>query len=155
MPPAGGSRQDLVDSDENRLARWRLTLDFAWRHKMDEVIALSKACCGLTSDHDGNPAGRGVRVSSRLESRTERAFDELVAIEDAIARIDDGTYGMCASCRQAMPDEWLTGNPAVRYCPVCLLRRTSRREPDLPGTSRSARPRRALPKRGSGVRRLG
>jgi RNA polymerase-binding transcription factor DksA len=88
-------------------ARWRLALDSAWRRKVDEVIALSKASCGLTSDEDGSPAGRGVQVSSRLRARTERAYDELAAIEDAIARIDDGKYGICESCHQAMPDEWL------------------------------------------------
>lgn len=153
MPAAGPSLQDLVYSDGNRQVRWRLTLDSAWRRKMDEVIALSKVFCGLTSDDDGNPAGPGVRVSSRLEARTERAYDELVAIEDAIARINDGTYGICASCRQCMPDEWLAGNPAVRYCPDCFLRRTSRPEPDLPRTSPSASPGRVLPKQGSGVRR--
>jgi RNA polymerase-binding transcription factor DksA len=153
VPPAGPSLQDQVDSDGNRLVRWRLTLDSAWRRKMDEVIALSKVFCGLASDDDGNPAGPGVRASSRLEARTERAYDELVAIEDAIARIDDGTYGLCASCRQSMPDEWLADNPAVRYCPDCFLRRTSRQEPDLPGASPSASPRQARPKQGSGVRR--
>jgi DnaK suppressor protein len=153
VPPTGLSLRDPVDSDGKRPARWRLILDSAWRRKMDEVIALSKVFCGLTSNDDGNPARPGAWASSRLEARTERAYDELVAIEDAIARIDDGTYGMCASCRQSMPDEWLADNPAVRYCPDCFLRRTSRQEPDLPGTSPSAGPRRARPKQGSGVRR--
>jgi RNA polymerase-binding transcription factor DksA len=92
---------------------------------MDEVIALSKAFCGLTSDDPDSNPNRGVRVSSRLQARTERAYDELVAIEDAIARIDDGTYGMCASCDRVMPDEWLADKPEVRYCPDCALRRVS------------------------------
>jgi DnaK suppressor protein len=153
VPPAGPALQDLVDSDGNRLARWRLTLDSAWRRKMDEVIALSKVFCGLTSDDHANPASPAARASSRLEARTERAYDELVAIEDAIARIDDGTYGMCASCRQSMPDEWLADNPAVLYCPDCSRRPTSREKPDLPGTSPSAGPRPARQKQGSGVRR--
>lgn len=154
MPPAGPSLQDPVDSGGNRLARWRLTLDSAWRRKMDEVIALSKVFCGLTSDDDGNPARPGVLASSRLEARTERAYDDLVAIEDAIARIDDGTYGMCASCGQAMSDEWLAHKPAVRYCPACSLRRMSRQEPGLPDTSPSACVRGARAKHGPGVRRL-
>jgi DnaK suppressor protein len=142
-----------VDSVDDRLARTRPTLDTAWRRKMDEVIALSKAFCGLTSDDDGSPARPGVRASSRLEDRTERAYDELVAIEDAIARIDDGTYGMCASCDQVMSDEWLADKPAVRYCPDCFLRRVSEQEPELPEFSPSASAHRALSKQGPGVRR--
>ncbi len=141
-----------VDSVDDRLARSRFTLDTAWRRKMDEVIALSKAFCGLTSD-DGNPARPDVRASSRLEDRTERAYDELVAIEDAIARIDDGTYGMCASCDQAMSDEWLADKPAVRYCPDCFLRRVSRQEPELPDISPWVSVHRARAEQGPGVRR--
>jgi RNA polymerase-binding transcription factor len=123
LDPAEPNLRYLVHSIDERRARWRLALDSAWRRKMDEVIALSKAFCGLTSDDGGSPANRGVRVSSRLHARTECAYDELVAIEDAIARIDDGTYGMCASCNRIMSDEWLADKPEVRYCPDCALRR--------------------------------
>ena len=98
---------------------WRLALDRAWQRKMDEVIALSKACCGLTSDDDSRPADLGVRVSRRLQARTALAYDGLADIEDAIARIDAGTYGMCAGCDQAMCDEWLATRPERRYCPDC------------------------------------
>jgi DnaK suppressor protein len=151
-PVAEPTLRHPVDSVDDRLARLRLTLDTAWRRKMDEVIALSKAFCGLTSDDEGNPARPDVRASSRLEARTERAYDELAAIEDAIARIDDGTYGMCASCDRPMSEEWLADKPEVRYCPDCYLRRVSRQEPDLPGTSPSASVHRARAEQGPGVR---
>ncbi|HEY7325325.1 MAG TPA: hypothetical protein VH520_10925 [Streptosporangiaceae bacterium] len=152
-PAADPTLRSPVDSVDDHLARSRLILDTAWRRKMDEVIALSKAFCGLTSDDDGDPASRGVRASSRLAARTERAYDELVAIEDAIARVDDGTYGICASCDHAMPHEWLADKPAALYCPACFLLRMSRQEPDLPGTSPSDAVHRAQPKQGPGVRR--
>jgi len=106
--------------------QWRLALDSAWQRKIEVVIALSKACCGLTSEDDGSPVSRGVRVSSRLQARTERAYDELAAIEDAIDRIDHDKYGMCENCHQAMSDEWLANQPEVRYCPDCSLRRSLR-----------------------------
>jgi len=106
--------------------QWRLALDSAWQRKIEVVIALSKACCGLTSEDDGSPVSRGVRVSSRLQARTERAYDELAAIEDAIDRIDHDKYGMCENCHQAMSDDWLANQPEVRYCPDCSLRRSLR-----------------------------
>jgi DnaK suppressor protein len=99
----------------------KLALDSAWQRKIDEVITLSMATNGLTCDGEISLADQGVRVSSRLHARTERAYHEVAAIEEAIARIDAGTYGMCASCGQAMPDEWLADQPAALYCPDCSL----------------------------------
>jgi RNA polymerase-binding transcription factor DksA len=126
VPPAEPALRHRVDSVEDRRVRWRLALDSAWHCKIDEVIALSRACCRLTPDDNA------VRVSTRLQARTERAYDDLAAIEDALARIEDGTYGTCAGCDQAMSDEWLADRPEVRYCPDCALRRVSRPRPDSP-----------------------
>jgi DnaK suppressor protein len=108
----------------------KLALESAWQRKADEVITLSKAFGGRTLARDGSPDDRGVPVSSGLHARTEHAYDELAAIEDAIARIDDGTYGMCGGCGQAMPDEWLADKPEVRYCPDCSLRLVNCGQPD-------------------------
>jgi hypothetical protein len=88
----------LAQVTEDCRARWRLALDSAWERKIDEIIALSKASFGLTSDDDGNPAQGGLPVSSRLHARTERAYQELAAIEEDIARIEDGTYGPGRGC---------------------------------------------------------
>jgi len=122
VPPAEPTPGHLLDSVDDRRARWRLALNSAWQCKIDEVIALSKAFCGLTSEDRGSLADPSVRVLNRLQAKTERAYDELAAIEDAVARIDDGTYGLCASCHHAMSDEWLADKPEVLYCPDCSLR---------------------------------
>jgi hypothetical protein len=50
---------------------------------MDELIALSKACRGV-SDDDDEPLDCGVRSVRRLRARTARSYDELAAIEAAI-----------------------------------------------------------------------
>jgi RNA polymerase-binding transcription factor DksA len=129
VPPAWPTRRHPVDSAGDRQVRWRLALEAAWQRKIDEAIALSTALCDLTSDDEGGQAGPRTQVPGRLQARTERAYDELAAIEDAIARIDDGTYGACDGCDQAMSDDWLTGQPEVRYCPDCCLRRVSSQRP--------------------------
>jgi DNA-directed RNA polymerase subunit RPC12/RpoP len=125
VPPGEPTPGQMADSVENRGARWRLALDSAWHCKIDEVVALSKALCGLGSVDGDSPASQGDRALGRLETRTERAFDELAAIEDAAARIDGGTYGLCASCGQAMSDDWLADQPEVLDCPDCSLRQLS------------------------------
>jgi RNA polymerase-binding transcription factor len=119
VPRARPKRQHPADSVKDRRGAWRLALNSAWQRKIDEVIALAMASNGLTSDAEYGPARQDVRVSSRLQARTERAYHEVAAIEEAIARIDAGTYGMCAGCGQVMSDEWLADKPAAQYCPDC------------------------------------
>jgi len=40
---------------------------------------------------------------------------ELRDIDDALRRLDEGTYGVCAACGRAIPDERLEANPTARY----------------------------------------
>lgn len=42
--------------------------------------------------------------------------DELADVERALTRLDDGTYGRCETCGQALPDERLAVAPATRRC---------------------------------------
>ncbi len=48
---------------------------------------------------------------------------ELVEIEAALARIEDGTYGVCEVCGEAIASERLEAVPAARFCVVDELRR--------------------------------
>lgn len=112
------ARQQSAGSIENRRARWRLALESAWQRKVDEVIALTKAYPGPASDDDGSRASQGTQVS-RLRARTDRAYEDLAAIETAMSRVEDGTYGTCAGCNGVISDEWLGAKPEVRHCQDC------------------------------------
>jgi len=41
---------------------------------------------------------------------------ELDAVEHALERLDDGSYGMCEVCGQAIPDARLEAIPSARLC---------------------------------------
>ncbi len=41
---------------------------------------------------------------------------ELAAIEEALARLDNGTYGTCEACGKPIGDERLEAMPATRFC---------------------------------------
>ncbi len=49
-----------------------------------------------------------------LEENAEHILGE---IEQALARLDDGTYGTCAVCGEAIPEERLA---AVPYATLCV-----------------------------------
>ncbi|WP_329325973.1 TraR/DksA C4-type zinc finger protein [Streptomyces luteogriseus] len=49
----------------------------------------------------------------------ERVLKE---IEEAFARIEDGTYGTCLACGKPLPAERLEILPYTRYCVACQRR---------------------------------
>ena len=40
-------------------------------------------------------------------------------VELALSRLDDGTYGLCATCGSAIDDAHLADNPMAQNCPGC------------------------------------
>jgi RNA polymerase-binding transcription factor DksA len=47
------------------------------------------------------------------------AYEAVEEIADAIARFDDGNYGLCQACQRQIPLERLETSPAARFCADC------------------------------------
>jgi RNA polymerase-binding transcription factor DksA len=45
---------------------------------------------------------------------------ELDAVEHALERLDDGSYGACEVCGTRLDDAQLAGDPTARHCPAHL-----------------------------------
>lgn len=54
---------------------------------------------------------------------SDRDRQKLVAIEEALERIDLGTYGICDSCEEEIPVERLKAMPFTRLCVQCQSER--------------------------------
>jgi hypothetical protein len=69
-------------------------------------------------------AGQLSRTWEPLDSRpaTSEAQHELVEIDAALARIEDGTYGTCEICGGAIGRDRLRALPEVRRCVSCSSR---------------------------------
>lgn len=50
---------------------------------------------------------------------SDRDRDKLLQIEDAIKRIDEGSYGTCEECESVIPNERLLIMPFARFCVSC------------------------------------
>lgn len=48
-----------------------------------------------------------------------RDLAELQEVEDALARLDAGSFGDCAGCGEAIPAARLLAQPAARLCATC------------------------------------
>jgi DnaK suppressor protein len=54
---------------------------------------------------------------------TDRDRDKLQAIQEAIERIDDGSYGICESCESEIAEGRLEALPFTRLCVNCQAER--------------------------------
>lgn len=54
-----------------------------------------------------------------------RSSEAIRDIDDALARMDAGTYGLCESCSTRIPLERLQAIPHARRCVACTGRRSS------------------------------
>lgn len=76
--------------------------------------------------------GESEHVNSEVElgMTTGLAANTLAALEDvafALARLDDGSFGVCTDCRVPIGVERLMAVPETRYCVACQQRRERRR----------------------------
>lgn len=59
-------------------------------------------------------------MTARVDALTERAVAE---IDEALARLDAGTYGLCTDCGRPIPAERLEAVPAAATCLDCRASR--------------------------------
>ena len=68
----------------------------------------------------GEPA-----VEADLKEISETVIDAvevlLGEVEEALSRLDDGTYGQCALCGDTIDDAFLAEAPTTRSCSACSL----------------------------------
>ncbi len=73
---------------------------------------------------DDDPADAGSASFERetAQSLSKHAKDLLTQIDDALRRIDNGTYGICERCKEHIEKERLEAIPYARLCMDCKRR---------------------------------
>ena len=116
-----------MDIDEHRL---RGILEGLRKEATARVDSVSAMLATLTHDREGSNDDdehdpEGVTLSSewsRLTGLLDAARLGLQQIDDAIERLDAGTYGICASCKNPIPVERLEARPFAELCVKCAER---------------------------------
>lgn len=76
-----------------------------------------------TNDDEHDPEGATVAFErAQIGALRAQAQEDLAALDRAIERFLDGSYGLCERCGQAIAQERLTALPAVRTCINCTGR---------------------------------
>jgi RNA polymerase-binding transcription factor DksA len=117
----------LITARDQLPEKQRVVLEEQWRRQVADIVNLSYNALTLAddadrSDGDGSRANE-LHVTSQLLAA---ARQQLVESEFALARLDDGTYGLCADCASPISPERLEILPAARHCVACQASRNLR-----------------------------
>ena len=76
-------------------------------------------------DYDPNFADSSQVTAERgeAEALATRLREQLDDVERALAKISDGTYGLCDSCGQPIATARLEAMPATHFCIACASKR--------------------------------
>jgi DnaK suppressor protein len=111
---------------QHQFAAYGMLLEDQRRNQIAEITRLSLDAldpAGCDADSDGSRT-EDLRVTSQLIAAARQQLDDT---EAALRRIDDGSFGSCARCRQPIPAERLEILPAARFCVGCQQLHCSRR----------------------------
>lgn len=88
-----------------------------------ELHAIVEASEGANLDDEKDPEGATVAFErQRVASLLDEARAQLVALDAAEDRLDDGTYGICSECGTPIPAPRLEALPTTTRCVACARR---------------------------------
>lgn len=93
-----------------------------------QVDALAEQQALTTHDDEHDPEGVTIGFErAQLQGLLAGARRDLEALDRAIRRLAEGTYGRCVVCGEPIPEARLEALPAVETCLACSGRRVDPR----------------------------
>jgi len=88
---------------------------------LEETLdALTRDRSSQSDDDEHDPEGVPLSAEwSRLSGLLGDARTELSQVDEALTRVADGTYGVCAGCGRPIPDARLEVRPFAERCVPC------------------------------------
>jgi DnaK suppressor protein len=109
--------------DEKRIEHYRGVLLEQLRQQTEATRANQSDALEFAAADDGvkDVADQSVKdVSQEIEYRlSERASQAVADIDQALLRIDEGSYGVCGRCGKDIPERRLDAVPTARYDAEC------------------------------------
>jgi DnaK suppressor protein len=75
------------------------------------------------AEAEAGDAGSNLTEADRNLAAVQTALAQRTEVLAALARIDDGSYGRCVDCGNAVPEERLEARPATARCVPCQGKR--------------------------------
>jgi len=118
-------KTDKTNATSNLL---RARLEGERKQLIGEMEQLKSTIRPADERREGSPFGKReeeATESYELERRLtlEKSIrEQLAAVEHALQKFEDGTYGLCDSCGQSIPPERLEALPKATLCLGCKAR---------------------------------
>ena len=85
-----------------------------------DLAALFDASRDSNADDEHDPEGATIGFErAQLTALLAAARERVAEIDDALRRVDAGSYGVCERCGQPIAGERLTARPFARHCMAC------------------------------------
>jgi RNA polymerase-binding transcription factor DksA len=78
---------------------------------------------GLDFDQNFADSSQVTAERGEVEALAAKLRETLADVERALQKIDEGTYGTCERCGQAIAEARLEAMPAARYCINCASKK--------------------------------
>jgi DnaK suppressor protein len=107
--------------NKKEMEKFRRLLDEKKNTLSAEIAKTRSAEEETTEESTQDIADKAVSSYTRefLYSLTDGERNTLLHIDDALGRIEDGTYGFCLNCGTAMTEKRLNAVPWAPYCLEC------------------------------------
>jgi len=95
-----------------------------WRQRLEAIEAdRRRASAPLVSDADDQAIQR--ENDESLDALYDHGRQEIAAIESALARLEDATFGKCLRCGGRIPSARLRAQPTAETCLPCATMNTA------------------------------
>jgi DnaK suppressor protein len=112
------------------LALERLQVQERIRVLEREFAGIAEAASADGTDDEHDPEGATLAFERQhTAALLDQARAQLAAVDDALRRVDDGSYGTCERCGRPIGAERLAARPTASTCIAC-----ARRLPGYPAT---------------------
>lgn len=113
--------------NKRELKRFKTLIEEEKQRVLRKLGMLEEEIAGLRSQKSGNQSYSNHMADIGSDAmETEQAFmhastgtNYLLALENALKRIEKGTYGICESCEQKIPPRRLEAYLAANLCVQC------------------------------------
>lgn len=99
------------------------------RKSLDELLSGNETYESLKQEAHGDIADIAFQTYEKqsLVSFSQKEKDKLEALNNALKRIEDGSYGKCIDCKEEISEDRLTTIPYTLRCVNCMSKYEDKR----------------------------
>lgn len=102
--------------DQSLQSMLRVELAVEAQRLREQIAAIDSGAGALSFDENFADSGQVAAEQGEHKVLLNKFREQLVEVEHALAKFDEGTYGLCERCRNPIAEPRLEAMPATRYC---------------------------------------